>query len=658
LVTLPLALCVGCSKSSAAAPVDLESEIDKDARSLAVDNGGFENDAVAALGWQVAGTTSVVASAAGRTSYLGRRALLVAGTEPARITQTVPVDADTPRVHYELGTWFQVEALNVPAGETAWLELDLFAKRGDVVLMELATVRRALTPADVGRWLHLLTEPGPVLPQVATGVELELETSGVQLRLDVVQAGPAGWTTGMPRKHAAASYVGWYRSPFAPGSTGSGVTPRDRWHNWAWLTPPFEDRSEQSLAHNPDCDSNTGCLRSNGRRDIAVSPLASEDHLPLIGSYDSRDDDVLRYHVELAQAIGFDAFVYTYNGQAVAEQSALPGEQSVNAQTLERLLAIANEPANDLKIAIMYEPKVHMQGWVDGELTFEARKQGIVQDLIWFVELHGSERAILRRRGRIVAYVFWQNVCMEGSGCLNDDDWRDIRRAVRIATGEDLVLIGTTAPDDKDSPLAGFLNWRLVDPSLLRYASYAAFQARQPSVPAPTAADARAFALELSEAPRAWAFGDPERFAVSMVWPGFDDSGVAGWSQPNGVGDDGQPLRVRVLEDLGPAFLDAAFDVALDSDADWLHVATWNDWNERTAIEPAWSADYVAAALAGIEAAGSEQEHALGRALQAQQRIAEFKGWTLGQEVDPAELEAITRAYLLAAQSGGVTAYD
>ena len=77
------------------------------------------------------------------------------------------------------------------------------------------------------------------------------------------------------------------------------------------------------------------------------------------------------------------------------------------------------------------------------------------------------------------------------------------------------------------------------------------------------------------------------------MWPGFDDSGVAGWGGAN-------PACVRVLDNLGGAFFDATAAEALARDLDWVQVVTWNDWPEFTAVEPTYNPVWVLAIRSNV----------------------------------------------------------
>jgi len=124
--------------------------------------------------------------------------------------------------------------------------------------------------------------------------------------------------------------------------------------------------------------------------------------------------------------------------------------------------------------------------------------------------------------------------------------------------------------------------------------------------------------------------------------------------EQNLIGDDGQSLCVRVASELGGAFYATTWASALRSDCDWVQIATWNDWNEGTQIEPRWNANYSSFALAGVVPPPSIQQQVFRRAFDTQSAIANFKGVAAGSGPTPADIEACAAEYLRRAR----IAYD
>lgn len=627
----------------------------------------FEGSGAVPTAWGVQGAVQVSGSTTWAAPYYGSGMVLLDG--PTRITQgfDLSLQSDHPALgdRPEVGLWLYLRgdvALPPRADPNQWFDVLVLARttqagRPDV---EVARLRFHPTADQVGRWMYLETESQGLLP-AASQVEVQvIKNFPGQAALDFIQVGQAGYADGNPPRLVTAGYVGWYRSPLAVESVASPTDPRAIWGNWAWTTPPYGDPNNNSLAHNPDCNTSPNCLRSTGRRDGAVGVIDGPGFLPLAGTYDSRDEDVLRLHVEQAHAIGLHSFVFDWLGHALDQQTALPGESTPNAGALEGLFDAAESGPSDLKIGLLLEPKVHMLGWVAGQPSFDDRKQGIAADLIWYLRRYGSRRALWRREGRPVVFIFEPGICMPSGPCLQDDDWQDISAWVTAATGEVPELIAGQPPAVGAQAFAGAMRWRLLGPPILRFGSYTDFVLgieRSPSL-----ADVEAFSRGVDQEASDWAALDAARYSVAMAWPGFDDSGVAGWGQPNGVGSDGLPLAVRVcgpqLSSRPGAFLAATGRGLQRSEANWLHLATWNDWNESTALEASYSQAYVDALRQGRVPSLRSEQDVLGRLRAARGLV---QGWLskAGEQTPQAnELESITRRYVRATLTGSVVAYD
>jgi hypothetical protein len=73
-----------------------------------------------------------------------------------------------------------------------------------------------------------------------------------------------------------------------------------------------------------------------------------------------------------------------------------------------------------------------------------------------------------------------------------------------------------------------------------------------------------------------WADADPaSRMGISLIYPGFDDSGVNGWGEGS-----------RVLGPKSLDFYETTMSSAEKSGLKWAIVVTLNDWNEGTIVEP------------------------------------------------------------------------
>lgn len=590
--------------------------------------------------WTTAGSARVVGRA-----YRGRHALEL-GPGATAVQALAPAAGET----VAFGAWLRVE----DAGAVGAVELVLHAVAAGGTRTLVG--RASLDAHEPRRWHFVETPAGSASGALVVGV---VNGANARVLVDDVQVGAPRAVTGNPPKLVTLNFLGRYRSPLFAGSTTAHTDPRQIWRNWCWIEPPACDPNETGFFHNPDCATSATCFRANGRRDVASSVEAGLDELPMFGAYDSRDPDLLRTQLDLAEAIGFDSVVYLHQGHALAEQDAGAGFEPLNEQCFEALLDAAEAPGRTLKVAVMYEPKVHLLGWVAGQPTKAQKLDGLEEDLVHLVETYASRPAFLRHEGRPVLYVFRNDVCNPaGLQCLTDADWQALAAAVLARTGEQPFFVADVPPAGP-SPFGGLSRWQLVALELMKYRTFAAVQAGVPSRPAPALASLTAHASAINAVATTWRDQAPEqRIAVALAWPGFDDSGVGGWASGNFPGEDGHPLCVRVADDQGGAFYGETVQAAVASGADWLQVATWNDWNEGTQIEPRWNASYVGDVLAGKVPKRPAFNDAFARAIETQQAIAAFKGvpYKKGKQV---QLHRAAVKYLRkAAQDPGVAQYD
>ncbi|HTF88040.1 MAG TPA: hypothetical protein VK843_06490 [Planctomycetota bacterium] len=633
----------------------------------------FEDPALFAAHWNAQGNAAVGAHAG---AYYGERYLEFSGSAAASVSQALPIldgrAAPAPKQQSEACAWVFVEndaALSAQSSPQAWIKLRVLAWTSGTppgAAQEIASVQWNPTSADKRAWKFLQTTPSatPRIPFGSTHLRVELQKSlSGTVRVDFIQVGERFSVNGNPRKLVGCNYLGWFRSPHFPGATTNPVSPSAIWRNWCWTAPPACDPNYAQLAHNPDCSTSPQCFRVNSRRNGATSERTSIDNLPIAGAYDSRDAAVLDYHVKLAKAIGIDNLIFDYQGHELALQIASQGGEPINEESFEGLLDAAEQSGSDLKVAVMYEPKVHFTGWLPNELTLLQKQQGIEKDLKHLLKTHSKRRCALKHDGRLVVYIFRNAICnSQGTQCLDDSAWRTIKDNVELATGREICLIADTEPGlpPASNPFNGMSRWNLLSLNLLEYQTFSDFVNQQASWPAPTPSELTSHAAAVDAQNCRWAAGeDQNRFSVAIAWPGFDDSGVAGWSNNNLTGKDGSPLCVRIASDLGGAFHALTWSAAIDSGSDWIQIATWNDWNEGTQIEPAWDVGYSQAVLNSSTPSALSLERVFRRTYETQSAIAMFKGLALGQGLSPAQVEAVTADYLRAAAfTPGLTMYD
>jgi hypothetical protein len=629
----------------------------------------FEGGIVAGA-WSKGGAVSASTPGVETDAYRGGGYLELAGNGPAWVRQALPLLGDpgtpAPRRESEACAWLFVEpGTQLPSQPSAShaLEIEVLAwEQGTPWSSAVAVARGTWLPtaSDVGRWTFLQTSGLAPLPLERSHVAVRVSKSFAgRARADFVQLGERHGVDGNPKRQVTAHYVGFFRSPLSPLAVTQPPTSQETWRNWAWTLAPACDTGFQGWFHQPDCAASPGCFRINGRRDGATSVEGGPDDLPLAGAYDSRDDDVVRYHVRLAKAIGLDSFTYLHHGHALAQQTASFGLEPLNEQTFEVLLDVAEEPGVDFKVGVMYEPKVHFNGWLQGEPTKAQKKAGIVADLAHLLATYGDRKALLKRDGRAVVLVFRNDVCnASGTQCLSDADWLEMRAAAEQLSGRGMFLVADVPP--AELAFDGLSRWELIALPLLRYRTWSQAKSGVPAFPAPTAADATAHAQAINAVAASWAAADDaRRLPIGIAWPGFDDTGVGGWGATNLLGSDGAPLCVRVAPDLEGDFFEATLAQAFANGAEWVQIASWNDWNEQTQVEPRWNRDFALAALQGQAPPDAAIASAFARALCLREAVARFKGTAEAADLARDPLAAIAADYLLRARlDPAVIEYD
>lgn len=525
--------------------------------------------------------------------------------------------------------------------------------------------------ADLGRWHWIETEAStaPLLPFGWSHLTLRLHArSEFEFAVDGAQVGEPLGVDGVPSRHAVCDYVARFRSPHYLGG-GTPISAGEAWRAWRGIQAPLCDPGNPAWNHDPACSTApANCLRSNGRRDLAIGTTGGIDELPLIGGYDSRDPHVVALHLGWLEAAGFDAIAFESLGHTLAEERRAAGLVALNEDALDVVFDLLDRPEHDLKLLLHYEPKVHFNGWIQGEASFADRIEGLTADLVHYVEQRGPRRGALRRNGNLVVFVFGPGQCIDIGGqsfCLTDAWWKVILDDVRALTGESLLLVGDHVPANLDfvqgppwyaEAFGGMLHWELAPLSLLRHRTFQDAVSGTPTWPSPTPLEFAQHVNFVQRGPEQWRRRfDGHRLSIGVVWPGFDDSGVAGWGAGNGLGEDGTPLCIRIAEGYSGGFLSNGFDRLEAADLDAWMVTTWNDWNERTQIEPRWNSGYVQAVLAGGTPSPASVSSAFDRLLEVQARV---HGWK-GSAADPQRLDDLARDYLLDAQGlPGVSLYQ
>ena len=289
------------------------------------------------------------------------------------------------------------------------------------------------------------------------------------------------------------------------------------WKNWDW-----KGRGPQ---HDPER------YISSGRRDIASV------YYPLIGPYDSSRPEVIEYHMLSAKAAGIDGFLLDWYGLLSDEEKYMP-----------LLLDIAQKVG--FKVGICFEDKA-MFGYCYNARTREEAVQNAIANLKHILETHTQHPAYLRVDGQpiVVNFSWTEPTDSVQSQGFSAAEYTRILAEVRRKHA--LCFIHDFHGHLKES------YWDVVDnvypwldvngEHLDRF--YATIRQR----------------LAYGKIP----------YITSLVYPGFDNTGVWGWG-------DGPFVTPR--ED--GKFYDRSWEKALSNDVRLIQIATWNDFGEGAVIEP------------------------------------------------------------------------
>ncbi|GHC00402.1 endo-1,3-alpha-glucanase family glycosylhydrolase [Cerasicoccus arenae] len=291
-----------------------------------------------------------------------------------------------------------------------------------------------------------------------------------------------------------------------------------KWSHWAW--------SGSEVKRDPEIRD------SERRRDIAAVQY------PLIGAYSSDNEEVVRYHFQTAKAAGIDIVFIIWYG---------PGSDT------DELVPMLLEEAQNagLKLAICYEEKLNWPPYRNPK-----NRNDIVNsakdDLNYILEKYADHPAYLHRGKKpfIYQFNFWGEGEL-GKQNILPDEWNEIFGALR----QPVTYARQNLNPEYHPDIEGAYVWWTPDESYVK---------------------------DFSEYSRDLVDADRLGFFMTMVAPGFDDSGVNGW---------GHGPRVTPRD--GDSILKKTFDMAFEGNPEIIQVVTWNDFNEGTAIEPSLDEGYL-----------------------------------------------------------------
>lgn len=305
-------------------------------------------------------------------------------------------------------------------------------------------------------------------------------------------------------KNVFAHYFTWFARKDTSG----------RWEHWNWDGP--------GTYHNPD-------NIIDGYEDVAAVDI------PLIGAYDSSDPRAQKYHLDLAQAAGIDAFCVDWYG--------FPDEKNRNRDNLvDRNFEIMLQTASShkVKLCICYEEKLLFGKQDEKEVAACGKSH-----MKYFSSRYFNSPGYWHVDGRPVV-IIW------GNNKLSIAVWKDILEELKDYNPWIIYSHHDHNPQYVDF-CHGFYPWVLLGNLEVQKAYLEDYY----STAQKYLAEGKSITLG------------------GGVWPGFNDSGVCGW----GSGD-------RIIEDTADELYDITWGYVLKHEPEWVSITTWNDWNEGSNIEP------------------------------------------------------------------------
>ena len=277
--------------------------------------------------------------------------------------------------------------------------------------------------------------------------------------------------------------------------------------------------------------------------DISTESIGSSTNYPLMGAYDSADENVILAHMAMAKQAGIDGFISSWWGMDAFEDDKL-----------SRILEMAEQMS--FQISIYYET------------VRDISKDDIVDELTYVVDSYAGSSAFLKDSGRPVIFVY--AVSIYGR---DPSFWLEVRRRVESSVGP-IVLIGDTVDAEYSNVFNGFHTYILLGENVEDFYR-GAIERLRVGLPLVEVDDAFSSAFVGEEITL---HIKPISFTVI---PGYDDTKI----RSPGLKVDRREGKT----------LANYWETALELDPHSVLITSWNEWHEGTEIEPSreYSFDYI-----------------------------------------------------------------
>lgn len=251
-------------------------------------------------------------------------------------------------------------------------------------------------------------------------------------------------------------------------------------------------------------------------------PIASH-YYPLIGPYDSGDEDVLEYHLLLMKLAGIDGVIVDWYGlQKLYDYPILHRNTQRLVEQVERL---------GMKVVICYEDQTIPALVKAGKLKGEDRVAHAVSEIDWLAEHWSKLDSYVQLDGRPVLLSF-------GHAGLTNDEWSECLKQLK-------------------SPVSYF-------------SEHFRREGAQGGFDWPIPKEGLKATVRFQRSSKAWPHSIP------VAFPRFVDI----YAEAKLHDSYGR------IEDNNGATFKATLEQAVTSKSRIIQLATWNDWGEGTNIEP------------------------------------------------------------------------
>ncbi|MEM2465373.1 MAG: glycoside hydrolase family 99-like domain-containing protein [Candidatus Bathyarchaeia archaeon] len=253
-----------------------------------------------------------------------------------------------------------------------------------------------------------------------------------------------------------------------------------------------------------------------GRRDIGAA------HYPLIGPYDSTDPELIKYHIELAEAAGIDVFAFNWWGQG-----------DITDISLENFCDVVEK----------INAKVKATALIDGYCWFGGYPlKKSIEMFSYFLERYRDRKSFLQLE-KMPVVMFYQ------AGVYSPKQWGEIRLNLRRRGLDGVFLGGECFKDDYSPVFEGFEYY-----SPLSISPFSESNLRKEY--------ARSVAI----------CKNSDLIAGLAVMPGYDDRQVR--------------FPGTVVARRESSCYNMTWRVAMEQDPRWIMICSWNEWHEGSEIEP------------------------------------------------------------------------